>query len=41
MDNKKINRVHSTKFLGVIVDEALTWKNHIEYIKNNVRPSLL
>ena len=27
-----LNRVSSTKFLGVIIDENLTWKNHIDAI---------
>ena len=27
-----INKVNNTKFLGVIIDEHLTWKNHISYV---------
>ena len=31
-----LNRVSSTKFLGVIIDENLTWKNHIDAISRNI-----
>ena len=27
-----INKANNTKFLGVIIDEHLTWKNHISYV---------
>ena len=30
----------STKFLGVISDELLTWKQHINYINNKISKSL-
>ena len=33
MKNETINQDHKTKFLGVIVDEKLTWFEHIQYIK--------
>ena len=29
MNNSIITRVRATKFLGVITDEKLTWKDHI------------
>ena len=30
--------MNNTKFLGVIIDENLTWKNHIDGItKNNIK----
>ena len=29
LNNTQLDRVTSTKFLGIIVDENLTWKNHI------------
>ena len=31
-----INRVQVTKFLGVMIDEALNWKSHILYIKSKL-----
>ena len=35
-NNIEIKRENSIKFLGVIIDENLTWKNHIEVIENKV-----
>ena len=32
LDNTKLDRVTKAKFLGVIIDENLTWKNHINGI---------
>ena len=32
IDNKAINEVHETKFLGVIIDKNLTWTTHIECV---------
>ena len=29
LDNVELSRVNKTKFLGVLIDENLTWKNHI------------
>ena len=31
-----INRVQVTKFLGLMIDEALNWKSHILYIKSKL-----
>jgi len=36
LDNTKLQRVNSTKFLGVIIDENLTWKNHIDGISKTI-----
>ena len=30
----EIKRENSIKFLGVIIDENLTWKNHTEAVEN-------
>ena len=30
----KINRVESTKYLGIIYDSNMRWKEHMEYIYN-------
>uniref|UniRef100_A0A8C6NXU7 Reverse transcriptase domain-containing protein n=1 Tax=Nothobranchius furzeri TaxID=105023 RepID=A0A8C6NXU7_NOTFU len=35
-----IQRVKETKFLGVLIDEDLTWKSHISYIKCKIAKSL-
>ena len=32
----KVERVKSIKFLGVLLDENLSWKDHIKYIENKV-----
>jgi hypothetical protein len=31
-NNCKINFTNSIKFLGVIIESSLTWKEHIDYI---------
>ena len=36
LDDVSLERVHSTKFLGVIIDENLTWKNHIDAISKTI-----
>ena len=35
-----MNQVSSTKFLGVIVDEKLSWKEHIHALTNKMSRSL-
>jgi hypothetical protein len=32
-----IERVSSTKYLGVIIDQRLSWQQHIEHINNRIR----
>ena len=34
IDDFKIQRDTVTKFLGVVIDENLTWKYHIDYVSN-------
>ena len=36
MDNYKLDRVSKIKYLGVILDESLKWKSHIELIKSKI-----
>ena len=36
LDDTKLERVTKTKFLGVIIDENLTWKNHIDGISKTM-----
>ncbi len=36
IDNETITRVSNTKFLGVIIDETMSWKYHIDHICNKV-----
>ena len=35
-----LNRVHSTKFLGVTLDEKLCWNDHVTYIKGKIAKSI-
>ena len=32
IDNEEIDQVYKTKFLGIIIDNKITWKQHITYI---------
>ena len=36
INNIAISRVKQVKFLGVIMDEKLTWKDHINYISRKI-----
>ena len=36
LNSNIIERESSVKFLGVILDEHLTWKKHIQFIENKV-----
>ena len=36
----EIAAVKSTKFLGVIIDDKLKWKEHLQYIKNKISKSI-
>ena len=36
MNNSIITRVRATKFLGVIIDEKITWKNHISLVRSKL-----
>ena len=36
LDNIKIMRSKTAKFVGVVIDENLSWKNHINYIKAKI-----
>ena len=40
IDNNQIQRSESIKFLGVFLDENLTWKEHIKYIENKIPKTL-
>ena len=36
MNNSIITRVRATQFLGVIIDEKLTWKGHISLVRSKL-----
>ena len=40
LDTKVVERVHSTKFLGVEIDDKLSWKNHIQQIEKKLSSSI-
>ena len=40
LNNIEIKRENSIKFLGVIIDENLTWKNHIEVVENKISKNI-
>ena len=35
----KIKRENSLKFLGVVIDDNLTWKTHVELVENKISKS--
>ena len=37
MCGKNIKQVKTTKFLGVIIDDKLSWVPHIEYLSNKLK----
>ena len=36
INNEQIDCVHSIKFLGVILDQNLTWKDHIDAVASKI-----
>ena len=40
LNNSSIKRENAIKFLGVIIDENLTWKNHISTIENKISKTI-
>jgi hypothetical protein len=40
IENSEITRVMHTKFLGVILDDKLSWNQHVSYIKGKISKSL-
>jgi hypothetical protein len=40
INNEIINQVHKVKFLGMIIDENLTWQEHINYYSNKMSSGL-
>uniref|UniRef100_A0A3P9N665 Reverse transcriptase domain-containing protein n=1 Tax=Poecilia reticulata TaxID=8081 RepID=A0A3P9N665_POERE len=40
VDDVEICRVNEVKFLGVIIDEKLTWKPHVNYLKTKIAKSM-
>ena len=40
MNNKSIEQVKENLFLGIVLDENLTWKLHISQVSNKVSRSI-
>ena len=40
LNNIEIKRENSVKFLGIVIDENLTWKNHIEVVENKISKNI-
>ena len=40
IDNQLIKRVAHVKYLGIIVDDRLTWKEHVDYISKKISRNL-
>lgn len=40
IDNTTIDRVYVTKFLGVLIDDKLSWKDHINMIKSKLTKTI-
>ena len=36
INNQPTERVNSVRFLGVLLDDCLSWKRHIKYIEKKV-----
>ena len=37
----KIPQVHSTKFLGLVIDDRLSWEDHVSHLENKLKSSLV
>ena len=40
ISNTRLERVNKFKYLGVLLDNNLSWKEHIEYISNKISSRL-
>ena len=40
ISNTRLERVNKFKYLGVLLNNTLSWKDHIEYISNKISSSL-
>ena len=41
INGQKIPQVQSTKFLGVIIDDKLSWEDHVTHLENKLKSSLV
>ena len=40
VNNHDIERVNTMKFLGVLLDDNLSWKEHIKYLENKIAKNI-
>ena len=40
INDQPLKRVSSTKFLGVIIDEHLSWQEHVKYLSSKISKSV-
>ena len=40
INHDALKRVYSKNFLGIIIDSKLTWKEHINHIRNKISKAL-
>lgn len=40
INNTHLERVNNFKYLGVLLDHTLSWKDHVEYIGNKISSRL-
>ena len=40
IDNMEIEQVHCMKFLGLLIDESLTWSSHIHEVENKISKNI-
>ena len=40
LNNNQIQRSESIEFLGIFLDENLTWKDHIKYVENKIAKNI-
>ena len=41
LNNTRLKKVQSTKFLGVVIDEALTWEAHLNHLEAKLNSSMV
>ena len=40
IDNTQVQRVHSTKFVGIHIDSKLQWQEHVKHVKKKLSSGL-
>ena len=41
IDGVEIERVHEMKFLGVMIDDLISWKSHIKLVQTKLSKSIV